>query len=130
MFADDSTLSCKFDHSNENLMKTKLESELIVIHDWLNMNKIKINYDKSKFIMFSFRKNYSLDKIKFGPKFISSTDHTKFLGIFVDNHLSFQFHVNNISTKISKVIGMLFRLNDILPTEALKTLYSTLLLPT
>ena len=49
MFADDSTLSCKFDHSNENLIKTELESELIVIHNWLNMNKIKMNYDKSNF---------------------------------------------------------------------------------
>ena len=93
------------------------------------MNKIKVNYEKSNFIIFSYRKKYTLDRIKFGPNFISSTDHTKFLGILVDNHLNFRYHVNLICTKISKVIGMLFRLNDTLPIDALKTLYSTLLLP-
>ena len=110
-------------------MKSKLEKELIVVHKWLMMNKIKINYDKSKFIIFSYGKKYSLEQIKFGSNFISSTENTKFLGIWVDNHLNFRSHIDSISSKISKVIGMLFRLNDILPREALKTLYSTLLLP-
>ena len=129
MFADDSTLTCKFDNSNELQIRNKLENELIVVQNWLNMNKIKINYDKSKFIIFSYGKKYNLDKLKFGSNFISSTSDTKFLGIIVDNHLNFRAHINSICTKVSKVIGMLFRLNDILPTNALKTLYSALLLP-
>ena len=129
IFADDSTLTCKFDNSDESQMKNKLENELVVIHNWLIMNKIKINYDKSKFIIFSYGKKYSLEQIKIGSSFISSTDNTKFLGIWVDNHLNFRSHIDSISSKISKVVGMLFRLNDILPKEALKTLYSTLLLP-
>ena len=49
--------------------------------------------------------------------------------MWVDNHLHFRSHIDSIASKISKVVGMLFRLNDILPKEALKTLYSTLLLP-
>ena len=129
MFADDSTLTCKFDNSNEIQIKNKLENELIVIQNWLNMNKIKINYEKSNFMIFSYRKKYTLDTIKIGPNYISSTNCTKFLGILVDNHLNFRSHINLICSKISKVIGMLFRLNDILPIDALKTLYSTLLLP-
>ena len=93
------------------------------------MNKIKINYDKSKFIMFSYGKKYTLDKIKFGSNFISSTDNTKFLGIFVDNHLNFKSHVNSICNKTSKVVGLLFRLNNVLPIDSLKMLYNTLLMP-
>ena len=129
MFADDSTLTCKFDNSNELQIKNKLENELIIVQNWLNMNKIKINYDKSNFIIFSYGKKYSLDKIKFGQNSISSTCNTKFLGIIVDNHLNFRSHVDFICSKVSKVVGMLFRLNNVLPTEALKTLYSTLLVP-
>ena len=129
MFADDSTLTCKFDNSNELQIKNKLENELIIVQNWLNMNKIKMNYDKSNFIIFSYGKKYSLDKIKFGQNSISSTCNTKFLGIIVDNHLNFRSHVDFICSKVSKVVGMLFRLNNVLPTEALKTLYSTLLVP-
>ena len=129
LFADDSTLTCKFDTSNEREIKTRLERELLVVDRWLIMNKLKINYDKSKFIIFSYRKHFSLDTIRFGTNCISSTDSTKFLGIHVDNHLNFKPHVHSICNKISKVIGMLFRLNTVLPLDALKTLYSSLLVP-
>ena len=129
IFADDSTLTCKFDNSDELMIKNRLENELVVVNNWLQMNKIKINYDKSKFIIFSYGKKYSLDKIKFGSNFISSTDNTKFLGIIVDNHLNFKAHVNSICNKTSKVTGLLFRLNNILPIDSLKMLYNTLFIP-
>ena len=93
------------------------------------MNRIKINYDKSKFIIFSYGRKYHLNAIKLGSHFISSTDNTKFLGIIVDNHLNFKAHVNSICNKTSKIVGLLFRLNDTLPTDALKMLYNSLLMP-
>ena len=129
IFADDSTLTCKFDTSDENIIKNRIESELVVVHQWLLMNKIKINYTKSKFIIFSYGKNFSLDKIKFGSSSINSTDDIKFLGIYVDKHLTFKSHVNSICNKISKIVGLLFRLNNILPLDALKILYTSFLIP-
>ena len=129
LFADDSTLSCHFNHSNELVIKNKLEMELRVIYNWLNMNKIKINFDKSNFIFFSYGKNYNVNTLNFGPGVINATDNTKFLGITIDRNLKFKSHVSTISTKLAKVSGILFRLNNILPFEALKTLYSTLFVP-
>ena len=93
------------------------------------MNKIKINLDKSKFMVFSYGKKYLLSSLKFGNGSITSTDSIKFLGIIVDKNLNFKDHTSSICTKISKVVGLLFRLNNILPVEALATLYSVLLVP-
>ena len=129
LFADDSTLSCSFPNSNEIAMREKLESELVPVFDWLKMNKIKINYDKSKFMIFSYRKNFNLSLLKFGNNFIASTESIKFLGIYIDKNLNFKTHTSYISTKISKINGLLFRLNNIIPVEALTRLYTSLILP-
>ena len=129
LFADDSTLTCKFSTSDETIIKNKIENELEIIYLWLKMNKIKINYDKSKFIVFSYGKKYFLQNLKFGDGVISSTDSTRFLGIVIDKNLNFKAHVSAISSKISKTVGLLFRLNNVLPIDTLKSLYSSLLLP-
>ena len=129
LFADDSTLTCKFNTSNEVIIKNQLETELKIVYGWLKINKIKINYEKSKFIIFSYGKKYNLSKIQFGNDSICSTENTKFLGIIIDKNLNFKSHTSHISNKISKIVGLLFRLNNVLPVEALTTLFSTLFVP-
>ena len=47
----------------------------------------------------------------------------------VDNHLKFKNHTSSVCNKVSRVVGLLFRLNNILPAETLTTLYSTLMVP-
>ena len=54
---------------------------------------------------------------------------TKFLGIHIDEHLTFKYHTEHILTKISRSIGLLFKLNHFLPQNILLTLYNTLILP-
>ena len=129
LFADDSTLTCKFTNSNELVIKSKLEYELQSIFSWLQVHKIKINYDKSKFMFFSYGKKYNLNELQLGNDHIAVTDSIKFLGITIDQHLNFSNHISAVSNKISKVNGLLFRLNNILPTESLKLMYSALLVP-
>ena len=93
------------------------------------MNKIKINFGKSNFIFFSYGKNYNVNALNFGPGIINAADNTKFLGITIDKNLKFKPHISTVSIKLAKVSGILFRLNNVLPHEALKTLYSTLFVP-
>ena len=47
----------------------------------------------------------------------------------VDNHLNFRNQTASVCSKISKVVGLLYRLNNILPSDTLVTLYSALLVP-
>ena len=50
-------------------------------------------------------------------------------GLTLDEHLSRKPHVQKIANKISRTIGILRRLKNILPTPVLLTLYDTLILP-
>ena len=110
-------------------IKNRLETELILVNDWLMMNKIKVNYSKSKYMSFCFRGNKSFGNLNFGPSTLSNTSSTKFLGIYIDENLNFNSHVDAIANKISKTTGVLHRLNKFLPVGTLKMLYNSLILP-
>ena len=129
LFADDSTLSCSFDHSNTSLMKIELERQLLPVLQWLSHNRIKLNSDKSNYIIFSYRKNIVIDSVQFGDSLLRQVHSTKFLGLHIDEHLTFRCHVDHVVKKISKSVGLLFKLNYYLPQHILVTLYNTLILP-
>ena len=129
LFADDSTLSCRFDSDDPVLISNTLNAELTKINDWLIKNKIQININKSKYILFSYRKNIFLPSIFFNQQLLTNTESIKFLGITLDKNLNFRDHLNLISTKSSKSIGLLFKLNKFLPVNVLETLYFSLVAP-
>ena len=129
LFADDSTLSCVFENDNPEVMANVTENQLIPVANWLNQNKLTINHKKTQFIVFSYRKNIVMRDIKFGSDLIKQTNSTKFLGIQIDEHLKFDKQINSLCNKISKTVGILFKLNKFMPINILKTLYDSLILP-
>ena len=48
---------------------------------------------------------------------------TKFLGVFIDENLSWKQHIEILSSKISKSIGILYKSRDVLSKQCLKKLY-------
>ena len=53
----------------------------------------------------------------------------KFLGIIVDNEISWKPHINHILSKVNKTTALLRFLKYIFPKHILKTLYMTLIYP-
>ena len=52
-----------------------------------------------------------------------------FLGVILHSHMTWNKHINHISMKIAKFIGILYRLRNIYPESVLVTIYNTLVLP-
>ena len=75
--------------------------ELVNINNWITSNRIKINTDKSHFILFSFTQKVEIEQIPFHNSFIHSINSTQFLGIVIDKNLTFRDNVNYISSKIA-----------------------------
>ena len=48
---------------------------------------------------------------------------TKFLGVLIDENLSWKQNINDVSTKISKIIGILYKSRGIVKQPLLKQLY-------
>ena len=53
----------------------------------------------------------------------------KYHGVLIDNNLSWKFHVDYISLKISKTIGIISRLRHFIPTSILLNIYRSLIHP-
>lgn len=129
LFADDSTLSTCLPKDNPSEIANTINCELNEVYHWLNANKISINSDKTKYILFSYKRSTDLPLINIGPGRIHETSCTKFLGVLFDRHLTFKEHISYISRKLSKSIGVIYKLNNFLPIAVLKSLYMTLVHP-
>ena len=58
---------------------------------------------------------------------IKHTDTFKYLGVVLDDTLSFNDHVDYVRTKVSKILGMFSRIRPSLTLEAANRLYNCLL---
>ena len=60
---------------------------------------------------------------------VSHASSQKHLGLKLHNRLTFDKHLTNVSNKISKTIGLLRKLQNILPRPALLTIYKSFIKP-
>ena len=68
---------------------------------WLKPNKISINADKTKYVLFSYNKNANFPDISVGNNKINETSATKFLGIHIDKIIYFVNHITEMSMKVA-----------------------------
>ena len=129
LFADDSTLTCSFPNRDIGYIHQTLNMQLIKIDEWLKSNKLKINAERSHFMVYSYRNSLDIPAVNLGNNSIEQTSNTKFLGIYLDQNLRFDEHIQHISGKISKTIGVLYKQKNVFLDFILKTLYNSLILP-
>ena len=60
---------------------------------------------------------------------LECSDYFNFLGITIDKHLTWKEHINLIANKISRTVGVINRLKNYIPENALLTIYNTLIIP-
>lgn len=132
IYADDTALSTTLNTFSHSEMTTEesINSELDNISDWFKLNKLSLNPNKTKAMLFySYQRQVNPVNISIDGTPIEFVESFNYLGIVLDKHLSFQFHINAISLKISKTIGILCKLKNFLPLCTLLTIYNSLILP-
>ena len=60
---------------------------------------------------------------------IKQVDHTKFLGIYIDEKLCWKFHINYVSMNVSRIAGIIAKARHCLEVKNLKELYNTIVYP-
>ena len=60
---------------------------------------------------------------------LEKVKHTKFLGVLIDDCLTWKNHIDCVSKTISRNIGVMNKLKHFVPTRILHALYCTLVLP-
>ena len=127
MYADDTTLFCNFDNIRNN---TIINTELEKVYGWLCSNILSLNVGKTKYMCFhTAQKKVIYPDLKINNNCIDRVSEFNFLGLIISSDLKWNKHIEHISLKISKVIGIMFRMKYILPSGILHTIYNTLIMP-
>ena len=129
LFADDTSLFLS--GKNVVVINQMINTEMEKVQSWFLANKLQINYTKTNYMIFKSR-NMNVDgnlvHIRFNDTTIQRVKSTKFLGVIIDESLSWKDHINHISLKISRMIGVLNNLKYILPLKVLVQLYNSMIL--
>ena len=117
MFADDTSLFLS-DKNIENLF-SKMNDELKNVSIWFKANKLSLNITKTKFSLFhpSRKKRnipVNLPKLEIDNTKIKRECVTKFLGLLIDENLTWKPHIDSVNTKISKSVGILYKSRNML----------------
>lgn len=129
LFADDTTLSAS--HSDFHNLVTTLNLELSNFSTWTKANRLSLNTDKTSSMLFSNR--ISLENadsvVSLNNTNISFLHSSKFLGVTVDSRLRFNEQISSLCCKLSKTVGIFYKLSFYLPKSSLIRLYYSLFYP-
>ena len=129
LFADDTNLL--FMDKNLNRVKVSVNKEMVHISQWFIVNKLSINVAKTKFIIFHRkRQNFNNENlsISINNTKLEKVQTMKFLGIIIDENLSWKCHIDHICKKIGKALGVLHRIRHLVPEHIMLKLYNTLIM--
>ena len=113
-----------------NWNETDINHKLERITLWFNVNHLFINYSKTKAMLF-YNKNKIINEIeiKLDNNVIEYVDHFNFLGLTIHKNLYWNEHINIICKKLSRNIGILNSIFDIIPIKVLYMLYHAFVMP-
>ena len=126
MFADDTN----FFLSNKNIIQlfTKMNEELDKFSIWFKANKLSLNDKKTKFTLFhkaSHSDNIplKLPNLFINDKKLKQATSLKFLGVIIDETLSWKVHINTLESKLASTIGLLYKTRAFLNLKSRRLLY-------
>ena len=122
LFADDTNLHIS--HKNINILQDKVSEEIKKIDQWMKLNKLTINYQKSCYMLIRKKSikttNFQLN-IDHHP--IELKNSIRYLGVQLDKELTWKTHIDNLVKKLSKVCGMIYKLRYYVPLSTLRIVY-------
>ena len=100
LFADDTTLYKT--HRKLIYLKWCLEDDLCTLSDWFAANKLTLNLDKTVCMLFQ-KNNKNIEiELKVKDMIVVNQKETKFLGMWLDQSLSWHSHIQKLILKIKR----------------------------
>ena len=128
MYADDTTIYFNLKNFTQQNLNKEINCEIEKINTWLKVNRLSLNLQKTKLMIFHRKQKHMQNiNIVINGMHIERVESFNFLGITLTETLFWDNHVNLLKIKISKVIGILYRLKNVFLGETLKTLYTSLI---
>ena len=129
LFADDTNIF--YSHTDASYLMEIVNLELEKITCWFYTNKLSIDVKKSNCIIFRPRQNRQTLDLAFhiSNNSIDRVKEATFLGVILDEHLTWKSHIHNAARKVSKAVGIIYKSSFCLGSSSLRILYFSLIYP-
>ena len=129
LFVDDT--NCIYADKNLKSLESTVNKELCKLFDWLTANKLTLNIKKKNFVIFRPAQR----KLTYHPKImifdndqnknvaLECKEFVRYLGIIIDNNLSWKHHIDHVAIKMSQTVGLICKLRQFVPRHTLLTIY-------
>ena len=96
MYADDTTLYCNINDANSE----QVNNELCKISDWLSSNKLSLNVNKTKYMVFhTSQKRVNYPTLKLNNVNIERVSQFNFLGVVLASTLKWDKHIGHVDIR-------------------------------
>ena len=120
-------------HESQDLTEIQktVNKELKKVRKWLDSNRLALNISQTNFVNFHSPRNKPDSQIilKFGRKKISQETCVKFLGPLLDSNLSWKAHITELARKLSRSVGLFYKIRHYVSLDILKLLYHGIFYP-
>ena len=135
LFADDTNIFVKGKNKNDvHIVANQILQEISL---YMTVNKLHINLDKSCYMYFkntlNSKNSHNLDDtenfgpaVMIGPNEIKQVSETKFLGVTIDEKLTWDAHIKSLSKKLASCTGSINQIAASIPDNLYPDLYYTL----
>lgn len=131
LFADDTCLIANAISPVE--LSKALNFELENVYKWMSANKLCINAQKSKALIISPKPNNNNQNnniiLQYEHSKINITKTAKYLGVIIDDEIKFKPHIQLLKSKLSRALGMMYKVKSYLPKHILLQLYYAIFHP-
>ena len=130
LYADDTVIYCY----NENIAMAEKEMQKILnkFSKWCSINALTINTNKTKTMVFGSRnkiKNSYKPELYINNEMLQIVPTYKYLGVNLDQTLSFKYHLENLINNISFKLYMFSKVRRFINEKCAITVYKSMLMP-
>jgi hypothetical protein len=122
LFADDASVIIS--KLNPVEFKSNIDTVLTIRNNWFHSNLLRLNYDKTYFLQFLTKNQNETIIPKFSNKnVITDTCSIRFLGLIIDNTLSWKEHIITLTSKLNKACYAIRASKPFVSLDVLKLIY-------
>ena len=129
LFADDTNIFV----SGKTLVEAFNNSNILLdrLNNYMILNKLHINLKKCCYMIFKPKSNmvdqpYPNLELKIGDFVLKQVSHTKFLGVIIDEKLSWSEHLTDLKRRLYYALSTIKRIKSSIPDNLHPNLYHTL----
>lgn len=121
LYADDAVLTYVSDSMDD--LQSSMQKDMIILHSWLARNVLTMNAKKTKYMTFGIARHQPDIDLSFDGQKIERVREFKYLGLILDENLSFGKHVDHVKKQIRPFISLMWRNGKFIPVDKRKQLY-------